>query len=145
MPVGDEVLDRAAINAGATSGFLLAAVNAIIAIAAQFGWFFLPLPAGGDPHALALGHALVFGFVACVDLLWSWRVKTGRGYVSAILLLTLTAVELALLELAVAGRYAGMLLISLLMIKFLYDGVRGSWSARKRRKILRGVDPSAFD
>ncbi len=144
MPVGDEASNRAAINAGATAGFLHGALNAAVAIAAQFGWFFIPLPAGGDPQTLALGHAEIFGLVACVDVLLSWRVRTGRGYISAVLILALAAVEFGFLELALAGRYGGMVFLSLVLIKFLYDGMRGSWSARARRRALAGVDPSAF-
>jgi len=59
-------------------------------------------------------------------------VWTGRAYISATLLLVWAAAELVLVLAVVHGGYT---FIGFLVLKFLVDGIRGTWWLRKNRKM----------
>jgi hypothetical protein len=71
MPVGDRASALSAAKAGATAGFILAAANAAVAVAAQLGFSVLPAPAGASPGDIALGATEIFGLFALFDAVLS--------------------------------------------------------------------------
>jgi hypothetical protein len=131
MPVVDRATALSAAKAGAKFGFVIAATNAVVAVAAQLGFSVLPAPPGASPSDIALGATEIFGFFAVIDGILSWRVWTGRGYISATVLLISAAAELVIV-LAVA--HGGYTFFGFLVLKFLVDGVRGTSWHRKHRK-----------
>ena len=132
MPVVDRATALSAAKAAAKFGFVIAATNAVVAVAAQVGFSILPAPPGASPSDIALGATEIFGFFAVIGCVLSWRVWTGRGYISATLLLVSAAAELMLVIAVVHGGYT---FFGFLVLKFLVDGVRGSWWLRKNRKM----------
>jgi hypothetical protein len=131
MPATDRATALSAAQTGAKVGFVVAAVNAAVAVAAQLGLSVLPAPPGASSSDIALGATEIFGFFAVIDGFLSWRVWTGRGYISATVLLVSAAAELVVV-LAVA--HGGYTFFGFLALKFLVDGVRGTWWHRKHRK-----------
>jgi hypothetical protein len=138
LPVTDHASAREAARAGAIAGFLVAAVNVLFFIATLLGYPLLPVTHDRDPQVIAPGLEEITGSFAVILAFLSWRILTGRGYISAVFSAILVALELAFIFMI---RHSDVAFVGLILFKFGIDGVRGTWWLRRNR---RTPDPDVF-
>jgi hypothetical protein len=77
-----------------------------------------------------IGH----GIVCTVIILLTWRVSTGRGYISASLLLLLFIAD-RVLQAMQGMPHAGWIIFNLIIAGLFIGGVRGCWLGRRFRSM----------
>jgi hypothetical protein len=139
-PIKDARSARSAAKSGAIAGAVFAGMY-IVGILLLTG-FHTPSPLL-EPDSEFQYHLQLGIDAAAVGLILflSWRVYTGRGYISASVLLVWFVGEIAFKVLTGATNFVWVL-VYIAMLIALAEGVRGCWLGRRYRD---AADPATFD
>jgi hypothetical protein len=139
FPEARRVARRAAIVA-----FIFAAMYVIAIYVTMQG--FSPISGQRDPEITAsLGIVTAINVIAMLLILFlAWRVGTGRGFVSAAALLVWFVLE-AVTKVIGGSAGIGFGLAYIVMILFLADGVRATWTGSRLAKVPDQTQIGVFD
>lgn len=119
----------AAAKSGSIGGFIFMAMYSVAIIALLITGRNIVYGDSADSGTM-IEELFYIGITVALVAFWTWRIRSGKGFISSALLLLLFILEIAM-KFVYGTASVGWSIMYLAIIALLITGIRGTWAYRK--------------